>query len=387
MACRKLPRCAAALLAGSALINFNPAQAKDVGIASAVTNDVRLKNPGDAQQHAAKVREPIALAEQVSTAAASRLQILLLDKSTFSIGANAQLTIDRFVFDPDQKSNFTATVAKGAFRFMSGSRGHGEATSIKTPVASIGIRGTMVDGIVGADAIALATRESAVGRIANADPESATLVVLRGPGAGTSGNVTPGAISVEAGGKVVQTDRPSMAVFVPYPGAQPIGPFALSMSGLRQIETMILPATSALLISGEMPSYQRPQRRSFPGGIVPTFPIGDAGGGDQQPRGSSFPGGSILNNLPPPGAGSPPAQGRDQPVPANRAGTVPAADTNKPVANAQPQPADTTPAPAPKAQASVAPSQDVAPAPAPAPAPAQSPAAGDPAAPPLKRPG
>ena len=299
----RLSRSVAALLAGAALFSAAPVLAKDVGIASAVANDVRLKNPGDAQAHAARVREPIALAEQVSTGPASRLQMLLLDKSTFSVGANARLTIDRFIYDADQKSNFTATLAKGAFRFLSGSRGHGATTAIKTPVATIGIRGTMVDGIVGAEAIELAQREQSVGRIANADPETATLVVLRGPGAGTlgagtGGNVTPGAISVEAGGKVVATDRPAMAVFVPFPGAQPIGPFPLSSAGLRQIEGMILPAANPVLTSGQMPTYERPERRALPGGIVPVIPIGNLGGDDRPASRPNAPGGSLFNNLP-----------------------------------------------------------------------------------------
>ncbi len=380
MAKTRLRRGAAILLTSSALFIMSAAQAKDVGIASAVVNDVRLKNPGDAQAHTAKVREAIALAEQVSTAAASRLQILLLDKSTFSVGASARLTIDRFVYDPDQRSNFTATVAKGAFRFMSGSKGHGTSSSIKTPVASIGVRGTMVDGIVGGDAIGIAMRERGVGRIANADPETATLVVLRGPGAGTAGNVTPGAISVEAGGKTVETDRPSMAVFVPYPGAQPIGPFPLSTSGLRQIAGMILPATKAILMSGEMPSYQRPQRRPLPGGIVPTFPIGDLGAGDRPSGGASNPGGSIFNQLPPLSGGNPPApRNRDQSAPTNGAGA--AGGTTTPPATPTQTEAPTNPP--------AAPAQDPAPPPTPiANSPSQSPtnAATPPASAPGKKP-
>lgn len=381
------PRTAAIMLTGAAVallsaVQATDAQAKDVGIASAVTNVVRLKNPGEPQPHAAKVRETIALAEQVSTAAASRLQILLLDKSTFSVGANARLTIDRFVYDPDQKNNFTATVAKGAFRFMSGSKGHGASSSIKTPVASIGVRGTIVDGIVGADAITLTTRERGVGRIANADPETATLVVLRGPGAGTLGNVTPGAISVEAGGKTVETDRPSMAVFVPYPGAQPIGPFALSTSGLRQIEDMILPAADPILISGELPTYKRPENRRLPGGIVPTVPIGDLGADDQPARNPTFPGPSIFNNLPQPRGGNPPA-------PVNRPGAAVAQDAGPPAAQARPPAGDPAPAQPPKDQADAPPAQspkDQAVAP-PAQAPVAAVPAQSPPPPPLKRPG
>ena len=190
----------------------------------------------------AVLRQQVALADRVETGARSQLQILLLDRSTFTIGANARLTIDRFVYDPDSGRSVSATMAKGAFRFMSGRPSRGGSSNIATPVASIGIRGTIVDGVVGADAIAMASGERGAGSTQNADPQSATLVILRGPGAATRGNVIPGAITVSAGGKTVSLDRPLLAVFVPRAGAQPVGPFAISLSGLMRVQGLIFPS-------------------------------------------------------------------------------------------------------------------------------------------------
>ena len=89
----------------------------------------------------AALRERVALADQVQTGQRSQLQVLLLDRAVFTVGANARLTIDRYVYDPATGRAFSATVAKGAFRFMSGRRGDGSNSSIRTPVATIGIRG------------------------------------------------------------------------------------------------------------------------------------------------------------------------------------------------------------------------------------------------------
>jgi hypothetical protein len=326
------------------------ALANDVGMAAAVVNDVRLRNQGAAQPHPAKVREHIALAEQVSTGAASRLQILLLDRSTFTVGANARLVIDRFVYDPDQKSNFTATVAKGAFRFMSGGKGHGSTSSIKTPVASIGIRGTIVDGVIGAEAIAIARHEAGAGQMSKADPETATLIVLRGPGANTSGMAAAGAIAVEAGGATVEATRPLQAIFVPYPGAQPIGPFMLSLPGLRQLDILILPSANPVLTGGATPNFvpNRPRNPYYPGY---RGPIGNPqNSGPSVPN--TIPGPGLFGGLPqagannPAGQGTPPANG---PAPGNGPGNTQQPATGGQPANPQATPTTAGPSAAPPA--------------------------------------
>ncbi len=228
----------ALLLAGSATSAF--AQSKVVGVNAAIRNSVQIKS-GTAAFRKAVLKERVSLGDDIQTAGASVLQVLLLDRTTFTVGANARVRIDRFVYDPARSaSSVGATVAKGAFRFMSGkpTRGMPGQSAVKTPVGSIGIRGTIFEGAVGADAVRIARGEQAVGSI-SASADNATLIVLRGPGAATQGDEKAGAIDVSVDGRVVAVASPGMALFVPGPGQAPIGPFLLSDAGLSALHDLL----------------------------------------------------------------------------------------------------------------------------------------------------
>ncbi len=225
----------------------SPPGGQVVGIAATVLNQVRIQ-PAGAPEHALLVRQRIALGDRIETGQRSQAQLMLLDKSTFTIGANARLTIDRFVYDPSRRS-LTATVAKGAFRFMSGRPDRAGDATIATPVSTIGIRGTIVEGVIGSEAVAIAGREPALNARLQSDPETASLIVLRGPGSGNKLRVTPGSITVTAGNQTVALDRPMLAAYVPAPGAAPIGPFTLSADGLRRIQGLVFASLAEQLRS------------------------------------------------------------------------------------------------------------------------------------------
>lgn len=257
-----------ALASTGASVGEAAAKPQIVGINAAVLNDVRIRSAGTPQPRPAVVRQQVALADQVQTGQRSQLQVLLLDKSVFTVGANAQLVIDRFVYDPSGGRSFAASVAKGAFRFMSGRPDRGGNGSVSTPVATIGIRGTIFDGVVGPDAVAIASGESAIDRSIRADPATASLIILRGPGQRTRGKAIPGAITVTAAGQTVSLDQPLLAAYVPARGAAPIGPFKISLSGLARVQALIFPSLAEHLASlpetGPEPSYQpatRPRSR------------------------------------------------------------------------------------------------------------------------------
>ena len=277
-------------LGGAALAAGGP---QVIGLASAVLNDVRIKPAAAPQPHRAAVRERVALADQVQTGQRSQLQLMLLDKSVFTVGANARLTIDRYVYDPASGRAFSATVAKGAFRFMSGQPDTRGRSSIQTPVASIGIRGTIVEGVVGKDAIEIAKQERGIGRGIKADAETASLIVLRGPGPQTQGNVLPGAISVTASGQTVELDRPLLATYVPAAGAPPVPPFTISLAGLARMAALTFPA-----IAIRRTSRSRVQ-------IQIGFPLPGGGGQDR-----GMDGGQPMR--PDSGSPSPTGQGRGQ---------------------------------------------------------------------------
>lgn len=218
-----------------------PALAQNIGANAVVVNDVRMATQAEPQVHQARVRERVSLGNPIHTGGASHVQILLLDGTTFQIGANARVVIDRFVYDPARSASAVgAEVAQGSFRFISGSATHqrpGES-GVRTPAASIGVRGTIVEGAVGPDAIGIARFEAAIPNLDNADPQTASLIVLRGPAAGIDGQPA-GAIDVTAGGVTVPVESIGYAVFIPAVGERPIGPFLISDSGLAELATLL----------------------------------------------------------------------------------------------------------------------------------------------------
>ena len=226
----------AALLALSAVAHADPA----IGTNATIRNSVQTKTTADPALHPAVVRAPVHIGDVVVSGDKSALQILLVDQSVFTVGANARMTIDKFVYDPSRgSSDIAASVAKGAFRFMSGPSlaGNGR-NAIASPVATIGVRGTIVEGAVGADAQAvLAGQPGLPGASGNSD--TTTLVVLRGPGRTNAGFDKPGAIDVTAGGATVSVEHAGQAVVIWGPGQTPFGPFYLSDANFARLSALL----------------------------------------------------------------------------------------------------------------------------------------------------
>ena len=232
----------AALMIGTASIAAI-AQSRVVGVNAAIRNNVQIKTSSDGAFRKALLKERVSLGDDILTASGSVLQILLLDRTSFTVGANARIRIDRFVYDPARGASAVgASVAKGAFRFMSGkaTRGSPGQSSVSTPVGSIGIRGTIFEGAVGADAVRIARGEASVGAAA-ANSDKALLLILRGPGAATQGDERAGAVDFvgEGNSGSVTLDRPGLALFVPGPGKKPIGPFLISDAGLEALHALL----------------------------------------------------------------------------------------------------------------------------------------------------
>tara|TARA_R110000787_G_scaffold15402_8_gene47629 strand:+ start:15939 stop:16808 length:870 start_codon:yes stop_codon:yes gene_type:complete len=220
-----------------------------VGIAATVVGDVRMSNATTKKAVKIPRRQRLAWGDVLSTKKKSKLQILLLDRSSLTIGSNARLTINRFVYDPGKERSLSATVGKGAFRFMSGRKSKKSSASINSSVGTIGIRGTALDGVVGKEAVEIAKKEPFLDGV-KGDKDSAMLVVLRGPGANRSGDLDIGLAEVSAAGKTVTLDQPILAAYIPRPGAQPIGPFKLSASGLSKLQDELAPKVAGAGKSG-----------------------------------------------------------------------------------------------------------------------------------------
>ena len=80
--------------------------------------------------------------ERIETSASGSVQVMFVDKTTLNIGPNSNLLIDEFVYDPNaKKGSMAISLTKGAVRFVGGNASHTDGAEVKTPVATIGIRG------------------------------------------------------------------------------------------------------------------------------------------------------------------------------------------------------------------------------------------------------
>lgn len=242
---RSRNRISAIMMAGSlmgAAMLSAPANAQrtEVGNASAVVGDVTLNNDTLRRPREVRRRDRIAWGDFIETERRSQLQILLLDRSSYGIGARSQVRIDRHVYNPGSGSSTVATFFRGALRYMSGRQSAGDETEIRTPAGRIGVRGTALDLLVGREAREIGEDIDAVGDV-DSERDEATLVVLRGPGANTAGGLRVGVVEVEAAGVTVLLDSPGEASYIPRNGAPPIGPFMITNDALEDIQEELAP--------------------------------------------------------------------------------------------------------------------------------------------------
>jgi len=100
---------------------------------------------GAAGDRSLKVKGPVFSGDVVKTDKKGEAQILFRDDTRMVVGPNSELTIDSYVFAGQTTARqFTVNAVRGAFRFMTGSS-EKQAYTIKTPTATIGVRGTWFD--------------------------------------------------------------------------------------------------------------------------------------------------------------------------------------------------------------------------------------------------
>jgi hypothetical protein len=86
--------------------------------------------------------------EVVRTGDASVVQLVFLDSTDLRVGPKSEVALDRFVYDPGGSTGSVwVRAALGIFRFVTGSQ-QKQNYLIRTPVASIGVRGTIFDLLV-----------------------------------------------------------------------------------------------------------------------------------------------------------------------------------------------------------------------------------------------
>ena len=114
-----------------------------VGEAAIVKNEViRVNAAGNSQIN---VGDGLLRDEVVRTGLDSATRLVMADSTNLSLGPSSTITLDRTVFDDEHTYREIAVrLTTGAFRFVTG---HSEkaAYKITTSVATIGVRGTILD--------------------------------------------------------------------------------------------------------------------------------------------------------------------------------------------------------------------------------------------------
>jgi FecR protein len=196
-----------------------PSAARRIGVAAAVAGQVRLDAVPGLREAGVDVASgtPILLGDSVTTGPGGRLQIMLLDETVFTIGPDAAMKIDRFVYDPATGAGtVNASIAKGAFRFVTGqvAKRNPSDMEVRLPTGLIGVRGTSVAGLV--------------------DGARATIVLL-GPGAETDTGERVGRILVTAANTTVEVSRPGFAVDLAGVNVPPTAPFRADAATVSRI--------------------------------------------------------------------------------------------------------------------------------------------------------
>ncbi|MGQ0671979.1 MAG: outer membrane beta-barrel protein [Hyphomicrobium sp.] len=115
-----------------------------VRIVNSVTAEIDQAQRALAQGDGVKQNEVIAAAQDAIG------ELRLNDETKLAIGPGASLKLDKFVYDPDKTTgSITVDLTKGAFRFITG-LAKKNSYLIRSPSASISVRGTIFDVYVDA---------------------------------------------------------------------------------------------------------------------------------------------------------------------------------------------------------------------------------------------
>jgi hypothetical protein len=119
------------------------ADAAEVGAMALVQRTV-YGLPPQGSQAVKRQGDPVIFKEALETVEASSAIVRFIDDSTLSLGAKSKVLIDEFVFDPaNAQGNALIRISVGTLRFVTGEMPKGK-TVIKTPTATLTLRGTDV---------------------------------------------------------------------------------------------------------------------------------------------------------------------------------------------------------------------------------------------------
>ncbi len=132
----------AVLVSAALLAPFAAADAQSrVGVTQVTSGDP-LGRPPVGAERILRVGTDVQANEAIITASNDRAHLIFLDGTTLSVGPNAQLVIDKYVYDTGtERGELAISVTKGVMRLIGGRISKNDPITVKTPSSTIGIRG------------------------------------------------------------------------------------------------------------------------------------------------------------------------------------------------------------------------------------------------------
>ncbi|MCA0304227.1 MAG: FecR domain-containing protein [Proteobacteria bacterium] len=230
--------------------------AAPIGVTSASDGDP-LGKPPNAAERVLHVGIDVQASELVTTGRDDRAQLLFLDGTSLTVGPNAEMRIDRFVFDPASSTGeLGVSLGKGVLRMVGGKISKNKPVTVTTPGGTVGIRG----GIA----------------IINAQPAQTTAVFMFGrdltfTGQGVTQTVTrPGFEIVQRAGAAPQSPMPV--------SEQALNAQIQQLEGRRNAQGGAVPGGAATVVKVNQGvqgvANQQPAPRPPGGGAPPQQPPG-----------------------------------------------------------------------------------------------------------------
>ena len=169
-----------------------------IGVIDDIGADANVTAKGsDGSIRTLKAGDSIYQGDVVETVGRSYAGIRMNDDTSFQLGKETRAVIDNYKYDDKTEAGkFEATVTTGFFRYASGKLGglnKGTHSTIKTPTAQIGIRGSELEGQVDRDGSTTFVHKSGILDVS--DVFGRGTVTLTQPGTATAVSFKPGAPS------------------------------------------------------------------------------------------------------------------------------------------------------------------------------------------------
>jgi FecR protein len=293
-----------------------------VGVTSATDGDPLGKPPREAER-VLRIGVDVQANELITTSANDRAHLLFLDGSSLTVGPNAQLTIDKFVFDPNTKTGELAiNASKGVLRLVGGKISKNAPITITTPANTVGIRGgiTILDVkanqtdsifVFGKEMVVraagqtqVATRPSSIIVTALGSPPGLPTILAQGAlnaqlaalegggrgsqtsgGSGSGGGRNPDQIAQSSGLSTINSSQSVRIVAPGVPDSFGSGPGPRNRNPNDTIVTALSDANQAVQTNtamqpqtrpqAETPQNQTPQKSAFDLFLDGQFPFGE----------------------------------------------------------------------------------------------------------------